>query len=189
MQNNTHTSPRPTWRDFADDLTFEQVGSLASSDSPDLRDLGRRALLFAARDMARHNRWASEYRDVAAPADATLVDDWHPEGGIENQSPARYFDGVRWPHVHMRGVQNPDGTVRERWITVDTDTDDLDAAGARALARFLTAAADELEQVAFAEAIAGWHSDTDTDGVSYRDACAAGVAVVCADADALGAVR
>jgi hypothetical protein len=82
------------------------------------------------------------------PADATLVDDWHPEDGIENPAPARYLDGVFWPMLHISGVQNPDGTVRERWITVDTDTDtdDLDVATARALGRYLLAAADHRPQ-------------------------------------------
>jgi hypothetical protein len=181
-----------TWHEYIDDLTVEQVDSLASSDSPDLGELGRRALLFAARDTVRRNRWAREYGNVAPPTDATLVDGRHPDGDIETPAPARYFDGVRWPHIHIGGMQGPDGTVRERWITVDTDTDDLDAGTARALGRFLLAAADELEQVAFAEAIAG----LDVEGITWQEAAAPSLgagrgrlALVCADADTFGSAR
>jgi hypothetical protein len=63
--------------------------------------------------------------------------------------------GVRYPHVHVGGIQNADGSVRERWISITVDVDDLDASAARSLARQLAAAADQLEQVAFAEAVAG----------------------------------
>lgn len=204
MQNNTHAGACPTWRDFAGELTQEQITELEGWEDASVDPLVGRALLMCARDMVRRNRWAVEYADVAAPADATYSGEWHAVDDIE--TPARYFEGFRGPHVHVGGIQNPDGMVRERWITVDTDTDDLDAATARALARFLIAAADGLEQVAFSEAVAGWQSDTDADvvdaqvsryaslracsdqGISYRDACKAGVAVVCAEADTFGAV-
>jgi hypothetical protein len=188
MQEFTDTTTHASWRDFAGELTAAQVAELISWEGqPDggrgsqMRD---QALLVAARSYARRNRWDREYADVAPPADATYVHAWDPWDDVE--TPARYFEGGRWPHVHVGGIQNADGSVRERWISITANVDDLDASTARAIARFLVAAADQLEQVAFDEAVAQLR-DLDG-GVSYRDACAAGVAVVQADADTFGAV-
>jgi hypothetical protein len=111
-----------TWRDYADELTAEQVAELESWEEQD--DDGRgssmrqKALAACARDMARRNRWARQYADIPAPTDATYTSEWHSFDDIE--TPARYFEGGRWPHVHVGGLQNPDGTVRERWISVTT---------------------------------------------------------------------
>lgn len=196
MLKDTHpatcsaVSEDASWRDYISELTAEQVAELESwEQQPDGgrgSDMRLKALVVAARSMSRQNRWQREYADVPAPRDATHVGDWHPYDDIE--TPARYFEGLRGPHVHVGGLQNSDGSVRERWISVTIDADDLDSARARALARFLLYAADELETAAFAEAVDQLR-DIDTDeGVTYRDACRAGVAVVQADADAFGAV-
>jgi hypothetical protein len=186
MQKDTDTTTHADWRDYVDELTLDQVEELISWEGqPDGgrgSSMRRKALAACARDMARRNRWAREYADVPAPADATYVHAWDPWDDVE--TPARYFEGFRCPLVHVGGIQNADGSVRERWISITANVDDLDPATARALARQLAAAADQLEQVAFDEAVAGL-SDLDG-GVSYRDACKAGVAVVQADADTFG---
>ncbi|MBS4729723.1 hypothetical protein MSM1_15690 [Mycobacterium sp. SM1] len=47
--------------------------------------------------------------------------------------------------MEINGFQNPDGSVRQRWISVAGL--ELDAAAAREVAYDLLAAADELEQM------------------------------------------
>jgi hypothetical protein len=197
MQEFTDTTTHADWRDYAGELTAEQVAELESwEDQPDggrgsqMRD---QALAACARDMARRNRWAREYSDVAAPRDASWVGEWHD--AFDSVNPGRYFEGGRWPHVHIGGLQNHDGSVKERWIDVTADVDDLDAGTARSLARFLVAAADELEAVAFAEAVAGLD---DGEGISWQEAAREAAApplgagrgrpaLFCAHADTFGA--
>jgi hypothetical protein len=111
--------------------------------------------------------------------------------GARHRVSRKVFRGRRWPHAHIGGLQDANGSVRERWITVDTDTDDLDAGTARALARFLLAAADELEQMAFREAVAGldieegitWHEAAKEAAAPRLGAGRGHSALVCADAD------
>jgi hypothetical protein len=86
---------------------------------------------------------------VAPPPDATRVTKWehifHPD------VLHRFFYGTQRGErvsVEINGFQNQDGSVRGRWIHVDgrvLDRQELDGAAARALARALIAAADELD--------------------------------------------
>jgi hypothetical protein len=196
MQEITSETTAAHWRHYADDLTAGQVVEIAEWEQQPDGGLGssmrRSALLMAARDYARRNRWARDYADVHPPIDASHAGDWDPVHDIE--FPARYFEGARWPRAHIGGLQDANGSVRERWITVDTDTDDLDAGTARALARFLLAAADELEQMAFREAVAGLDIE---EGITWQKAAKQAAApplgagrrrpaLVCAYADTFG---
>jgi hypothetical protein len=87
------------------------------------------------------------YADVAPPPDATQVTEWNHI--FDRDVFHRFFYGTQRGErvsVEINGYQNRDGSVRGRWIHVDSRHQELDAAAARELARMLIAAADELER-------------------------------------------
>lgn len=94
------------------------------------------------------------YADIPAPADATKLTEWDRIFAVNVLH--RFFYGSQRGErvrVEILGYQNPDGSVRERWIHVHAvpnprDDLELDAAAARELARALIAAADELDALA-----------------------------------------
>ena len=89
----------------------------------------------------------TNYADIPAPADATRVTEWDRVFDIDVLH--RFFYGTQRGDVGISGYQNPDGSVRERFIHVSRGLDgrELDAATARVLARALIAAADELHRL------------------------------------------
>jgi len=93
----------------------------------------------------------TNYADIPAPADATKVTEWDRIFAVNVLH--RFFYGTQRGgrvRVGINGYQNPDGSVRERWITVTVVPDlsnGLDAGAARDLARALIAAADELDEL------------------------------------------
>jgi len=84
--------------------------------------------------------------DVAPPADATDVRNWHL---ASDGQPYRWFVGTErgdGPHVNIWGKQYADGSV-ERFVESDAGylRCKLDADGAREHARHLLDAADEID--------------------------------------------
>jgi hypothetical protein len=87
--------------------------------------------------------------DVAPPRDATKVFDW--DHIFNEHELHRIFHGTQRDPVRIDGYQKPDGSIHGRGFYVDVDAlerQELDAAAARALARALIAAADELDELA-----------------------------------------
>lgn len=83
---------------------------------------------------------------IPAPPDATKLTEWDKVFSVDALH--RFFYGTQRGErvrVGINGYQNPDGTVRERWIHVDGQ--ELDAAAARELARALIAAANEFDEL------------------------------------------
>jgi hypothetical protein len=81
---------------------------------------------------------------IAAPADATHLGEWDD---LDTGQWSRNFTGTRHHHgVLVVGVQHDDGTVG-RLVAVHSD-DELTPAAARKLAAAITAAADEIDQLA-----------------------------------------
>lgn len=125
-------------------------------------------------------------RIPARPAGAVDVYEWEPPARTGHPQASRAFAGteriVNGQYtgdimVRIEGTQHADGRVERRVLVDKTSADcPLTAAEARRLGCAIIAAADEVER------------QTDiSEVITYQDACAAGVAVVCADADKFGA--
>lgn len=153
----------PTWRDLRDQLTPDQIAYLegwearphlpvmADSEWIDAEAHQRGSLLFAAQEFAETNKIAEQCVNLPMPPDARVIDGWHRFGEGEFD---RYFDGTTrrddsGVRVFISGRQMHDGRI-EREITLAgrPDQDDrLSADDARAAARMLIEAADELDRL------------------------------------------
>lgn len=142
IPNATHAS----WRDLADQLTAKQIADLEHWEATSTHPNRDEAILQDAQRHAQANAWARQYADVPTPPDATSVNKWTADSTIE--VPARHFWGTDRDGVFICGYQKPDGSVRNRYITLDFQVEDMDAADARDLAARLIAAADELDALA-----------------------------------------
>jgi hypothetical protein len=88
---------------------------------------------------------------IPLPPDATSADEW--DMIFDTEILHRAFAGTQRIGAVIRGYQNPDGSIRQRWI--ETDEEELDATDARARGRALIAAADELDALSdYADTIA-----------------------------------
>lgn len=158
MQHTTDDNAT-TWRDLADQLTTDQVTFLEQFEATALSDPASVAehLLAEARDRARHNlEDAARFGHLAMPAGAVKM--WHWEDDGEGRW-SRMFDGTRRGFgldrtgvaanrvdVFIDGVQYADGSI-VRKINVYSDSGELTADEARALATAFVEAADELERL------------------------------------------
>ncbi|MGD9621442.1 MAG: hypothetical protein AB7G47_13925 [Mycolicibacterium sp.] len=158
-----NTTNPTTWHDLRDQLTPDQIEYLESWDAnpdipvmspvhgPVLEEHRRGSLYFAAKKFVETNAATGRFAHVPMPPDARVVDGWHLFGDDEFD---RHFDGTTrrdntGVRVYISGRQYQDGRV-ERVITVTgpPDNDDvLTAAEARAAARMLLEAADELDKL------------------------------------------
>jgi hypothetical protein len=87
----------------------------------------------------------AELANIAAPADATHVGEWDDD---DTGRWSRPFTATRHHRaVKVIGIQHDDSTVG-RLVAVRCDDEELTPAAARKLAAALTAAADEVDQLA-----------------------------------------
>lgn len=154
----THDDNATDWRDLRDALTPSQVAYLENWEShpelPPLADGGSpspedhaRALLFSAREYVSQNAAAALYADVAPPPEDGEHYHWEHDG---DGKWFRFFAGstreVGDTTVMINGLQSADGTIT-RSISIDGDSEGLDAARARAIAAAVLDAADELDRL------------------------------------------
>lgn len=150
--NSSSTTNTPTWRDFADQLTAEQVASLEHCESRLSVDHphGVAALAEHARDMAETNAVDARYAGVPLPAGAIQNDGWSRHCDTGN-----WYRLIEWAVIPTRtpavevcidGRQATDGTFT-RDVAVYAEDARLTTAQARALAAALSAAADELDRL------------------------------------------
>lgn len=151
MNNDTVT----TWRDYASQLTAEQVASLEHCESrlsPPVaaHPQGVAALAEHARDMAETNAVDARYADVPLPAGAIQNDGWSRHSDTGN-----WYRLIEWAtiptqtpavEVCVDGRQATDGTFT-RDVAIYAEDVRLTAMQARALAAALSAAADELDRL------------------------------------------
>ncbi|OBK91495.1 hypothetical protein [Mycolicibacter sinensis] len=159
MTNTTRlhlVEPIPTWRDLAGQLSASDIAFLEHLESNPGTTATPFSLRIRAERMVRRDQLAATFADVPPPADATQVSHW--EEDTDTSEPERHFWGtvrdVDGIGVQIHGFQQADGRVTERCITVDCDLGDIDAGKARAVGSAFLAAADELEQLQSAGAVA-----------------------------------
>lgn len=156
--STTHDDNATTWRDLADALTPHQVAYIedweAHPELPPMAD-GKPApygahqagLLFTAREYVKQNAAAAYFADVAPPAEDGEHYPWEHDG---DGKWFRLFYGttrkVGDVQVMLSGLQGCDGTIT-RSISVDGDSESLEAMQARQIAAALLDAADELERL------------------------------------------
>lgn len=156
------TIPAPTWRDYLDRLTAEQVAQLDRM-AESLSHLGEhpqaiKALREQAEYLAACNVIDARYADVPLPAGATT-----DGSGWARNNEGRWQRPVEWAafpaaapavEVSVDGWQSTDGTY-SRDISLYAEDCDLSAEQARALAAVLLAAADELDRLDGREQVGG----------------------------------
>lgn len=168
QEGTTMTAPADTaqtWRDFADQLTAEQIAYIehweAHPEVPPRHDGAPRtvdeqqsALLFTAREFVWRNNAKERFAHIAPPPGATYVSDWSGDVWDSGEPATRLFEGTKRTCGHMEirigGWQDSNGqTVWD--ITVDSNEKfndgQMSVAVARDVAAALIAAADELERL------------------------------------------
>ncbi|MBX7453412.1 hypothetical protein GR927_35985 [Mycolicibacterium sp. 3033] len=154
---NINDEAATTWRDLADALTAQQIAELeyweahpeipprADGSSPSPEDHAQ-ALLFSARAYLSQNAAGTLFADVAPPPDEGVHYPWEYDG--EGRW-VRFFSGsdrkVDNTTVQINGMQYDDGTIT-RLVSIDGETEGLDATQCRAVAAALAEAANDLEQ-------------------------------------------
>ncbi len=156
----THDDNATTWRDLADDLTFDQLGFMLNFEKVALGDPAAVAehLLETARDHVRHNKVDAErFGHLPKPAGAEKVFHWDDDG---DGNWTRQFGGTsavieragsKDPHwnrldIGVEGVQREDGTV-ERYVHLYSNGTEFTSVELRALAATATRMADELDRL------------------------------------------
>ena len=143
----------PTWRDYADKLTAEQVASMERFEGK-MAHIGQvpqavEALRAEAEYMAQCNAVDAQYADVPLPAGAST----DCAGWARNTETGEWARPVEWAtfpapgtavEVCIDGMQSTGGTFT-RDISLYAEDCDLSAEQARTLAAVLAAAADELD--------------------------------------------
>ena len=145
-----------SWRQYADQLTPEQVEHLEYVQAKEYRqyvDTPERRegdLLDLARTYLERNRKNAEFADVPVPHGAEARFDWGPESPGEWRRSlvwGEYPTGIEDVYVLVSGMQKPDGTyTRQLGLFVDDDVA-MTAEQARTLAAALLKAADDLDRV------------------------------------------
>lgn len=149
------TTNPPTWRDYTDQLTADQIGSLEHAEtrlSPPVagHPQGVAALAALAREMAETNAVDARYAGLALPAGAIANDGWTRHG--DDGEWVRLIEWAVIPthtpavDICVDGRQATDGTFT-RQVAVYAEDVRLTAAQARDLAAALIAAADELDRL------------------------------------------
>jgi len=151
-----------TWRDLADQLTPEQIVSLADSEQGALGDPVEAAELnlWMARDRACKNLDDARFGHLPMPAGASKVFHWGDDDGHWSRdftgterrvvSSCREKAGVDIAEkvdVDIAGVQYDDGrTERHVYVYISADAAKLTAADAREHGKSLLEAADEMQR-------------------------------------------
>jgi hypothetical protein len=133
------------WRDYAKELTAEQITDLEEWERDPHRPDGR---LRAAEIMAASNALQLLHRDVPAPPDAAEVEEWisHGDGEpAERMFTSSYYREDEDQSIKIYGYQRSDGSVNRK-IAIDAGSV-FTSAEARVLARMLLDAADEIDQL------------------------------------------
>lgn len=160
--NTTHDTST-SWHALRDQLTPDQIEylenwgaqlnnpAMSPEHGPVLDEYRRGSLYVAAKEFVETNVATGRFAHVPMPPDAKVVDGWHryDDDGFD-----RHFDGTTrrdttGVRVFIGGRQYQDGRI-ERVITVTgpPDNDDvLTAVEARAAARMLLEAADEIDRL------------------------------------------
>ena len=151
----TPENATPDWRGLSDQLTPDQIATLAGYAGD---KMGRAELLAVARSFADNNVVDAVLGPVVAPAGAVIVDD----GWSDALTPDafRVFYGEMWTvpvrysndgevEIVVRGTQKADGRIDERGIIISGAPYDLISSDeARHIAAALIEAADEIDELA-----------------------------------------
>lgn len=138
-----------TWQDIADQLTPDQIEHLQWLEGDPLGGILARPEqhLMLARGWASYNIAQSFHADVPPPADAVELGAWIKQGDRERRRSFRCVTGIGGLAiaVEISGSQYTDGRI-DGQVSLTGEVTNLDAAGARAVAAALLAAADRLER-------------------------------------------
>jgi hypothetical protein len=141
-----------TWHELIEHLTSSQVCELMRSDhqpSCGPHDTHRLRQLRVAENHAAQNDLQVLYASVPLPPGATSASEWDFRDRRCGRV-WRHFTGTRrgtTATVGIDGMQNSDGSVAERQISIICGNGELTATTAREVAADLIAAADELDQL------------------------------------------
>jgi len=144
-----------SWRQYADELTPEQIEHIEyvqSMDYPDYVPSAKRREIEAvelARTYVERNRKNAEFADVPVPPGAEANFDWGPSFADEWRRSLVWGDyptGIEDVYVLVSGWQTPDGTyTRQLGLFVDDDIE-MTTQQARTLAAALLKAADDFDR-------------------------------------------
>ncbi len=139
-----------SWRQYADELTAEQIANYEENEARLLPEYRDQLVDYARYDVER-NRMTAQYADLPMPPGAELQQQWVRDflgdgSWCRTVRWAEYTTGIEDVEVELNGLQKTDGTYTRRVALNAWDEVVMTSEQARFLAAALLKAADDLDR-------------------------------------------